>query len=113
MKKNYIFKLLFFVMLSVSLTTYAQSNDGVVKKNLIENIEGLNIFPNPVNNGKVYISTKNNLAKTIEIYDVLGKKIVSQILYGKELKISDLNPGVYILKIKEGKASATRKLVVR
>ncbi len=113
MKKNYIFKLLFTVMLSASLSSYAQSNDGLVKKDLTENIEGLNIFPNPVNNGKVYISTKNNLAKTIEIFDVLGKKIVSQILYGKELKINDLNPGVYILKIKEGKSSATRKLVVR
>jgi len=113
MKKNYIFKLLFFVMLFASLSTYAQSNEGLVKKDLTQNIEGLNIFPNPVNNGKVYISTKYNLAKTIEIYDVLGKKIISQILYGKELKINDLNPGVYILKIKEGKSSATRKLVVR
>ena len=113
MKKNYIFKLLFFVILFVSLSTYAQSNDRLTKKDLTENIEGLNIFPNPVNNGKVYINTKYNLTKTIEIYDVLGKKILSQILYGKELKISDLNPGVYILKIREGKFSATRKLVVR
>ncbi|MCK0107942.1 T9SS type A sorting domain-containing protein [Flavobacteriaceae bacterium S0825] len=113
MKKNYIFKLLFLMMLFASVFTYAQSNDDIAAKNTIENIEGLTIFPNPVNNGKVYISTKYNLAKNIEIFDVLGKKVVSQVLYGKELKIQDLNPGVYILKIKEGKLSATRKLVVR
>ena len=113
MKKNYIFKLLFFVMLFASITINAQSKDALVKKSPTENIESLSIFPNPVSNGKVFISTKLNLTKTIEIYDVLGKKIVSQTLYGKELKISDLNPGVYILKIKEGKFSATRKLVVR
>ena len=100
-------------MLFASVSTYAQSNDGIAIKNTAENIEGLTIFPNPVNNGKVYISTKYNLAKNIEIFDVLGKKVVSQVLYGKELKIQDLNPGVYILKIKEGKLSATRKLVVR
>lgn len=100
-------------MLFASVSAYAQSNDGITTKNTTENIEGLTIFPNPVNNGKVYISTKYNLAKNIEIFDVLGKKVVSQVLYGKELKIQDLNPGVYILKIKEGKLSATRKLVVR
>ncbi len=113
MKKNYIFKLLFLMMLFISVSSYAQSNDGVVVKNTTENIEGLTIFPNPVNNGKVYINTKYNLAKNIEIFDVLGKKVVSQVLYGKELKIQDLHPGVYILKIKEGTLSATRKLVVR
>lgn len=101
------------MMLFASMSSYAQSNDGIASKDSIENIEGLTIFPNPVNNGKVYISTKHNLAKNIEIFDVLGKKVISQVLYGKELKIQDLNPGVYILKIKEGKFSATRKLVVR
>lgn len=113
MKKNYFINLFLFVMLLVSVPSFAQSNEGLDPKNTTENIEGLTIFPNPVNNGKVYISTKHNLAKNIEIFDVLGKKIVSQVLYGKELKIQDLNPGVYILKIKEGKFSATRKLVVR
>lgn len=113
MKQNYIFKLLFFVMLFTSLANYAQSNEALAHNDLIENINGLSIFPNPVSNGKVFINTKFNLTKKIEIYDVLGKKIMSQTLYGKELNISDLNPGVYILKIKEGEFSATRKLVVR
>jgi len=113
MKKNYIFKLLFLMMLFVSVSSFAQSSDGITADKTIENIEGLSVFPNPVNNGKVYISTKHNLTKNIEIFDVLGKKVISQVLYGKELKIQDLNPGVYILKIKEGKLSATRKLVVR
>ncbi|VAV84706.1 hypothetical protein MNBD_BACTEROID02-1679 [hydrothermal vent metagenome] len=113
MKKNYIFKLLFIGILFVSLSTYAQSNNALAHNDQTENIENLNIFPNPVSNGKVFIYTKLNLTKRVEIYDVLGKKIFSQILYGKELKINDLNPGVYILKIKEGELSATRKLVVR
>lgn len=110
MKKNYIFKLFFVALLFITASASSQSNDGPPAK---DNIEGLTIFPNPVNNGKVYINTSQNLAKEIEIYDVLGKKVVSQVLYGKELKVQYLNPGVYILKIKEGKFSATRKLVVR
>ncbi len=78
-----------------------------------ESIEDLSIYPNPVSNGKIYISTKLNLSKEVEIFDVLGKKIYSTSMFGKELNISKLSPGIYILKIKENNISATRKLVVR
>jgi len=76
-------------------------------------IEGLYIYPNPVSNGRLYITTKNKLSKEIEIFDVLGKKIIATEIFDKSLDVSELSPGVYILKIKEGNASATRKLVIR
>ncbi|MGB8375419.1 MAG: T9SS type A sorting domain-containing protein, partial [Salegentibacter sp.] len=69
--------------------------------------------PNPVTGGKVYISTKKNLEKEIEIYNVLGKPVFKTRLRGRELDISSLTAGIYILKIKEGDEKATRKLVVR
>jgi len=34
-------------------------------------------------------------------------------LNSKELNISALSPGVYIIKIKEGESTATRKLIVK
>lgn len=113
MKKIYSIKLLFLMILFVSAYNYALSNNDISKKDGMDNIEGLTIFPNPVNNGKVYIHSKLNLNKDIEIYDVLGKKVMAQVLYNKELNIQNLKTGVYILKIKEGKMSVTRKLVVR
>ncbi len=76
-------------------------------------IEELSIYPNPATGEKVYISTKNNQTKKIEIFNVLGKPVLSTMLSGTELNISTLEPGIYILKIKEGKSSATRKLVIR
>lgn len=76
-------------------------------------IENLSVFPNPVENGSIYISTKNNLPMAIEIYDVLGKRIIVTTIKNKVLDISRLTPGIYILKIKEKEFSATRKLVVR
>jgi hypothetical protein len=33
-------------------------------------IEGLNLYPNPVSNGKVYVSTKNDSNKEIIIFDL-------------------------------------------
>lgn len=100
------------MMLFVSFSATAQSNDDLAKKKFIEKIDELRIFPNPVTEGKLFIRTKLNLTKRIEIYDILGKMIFTQTLYGNELNINDLNSGVYILKIKEGKFFVTRKLVV-
>lgn len=76
-------------------------------------IEGLNFYPNPVTNGKVYITTKFNEDKLITIFDVLGKRVLQTSLSSKELNVSSLTPGVYIIKIEEGDATATRKLIIR
>lgn len=76
-------------------------------------IEGLNFYPNPVTNGKVYITTKSNEDKLITIFDVLGKRVLQTSLSSKELNVSSLTPGVYIIKIEEGDATATRKLIIR
>lgn len=76
-------------------------------------IDGLSIYPNPVTGGKVYISTTKNQEKFIEIYNVLGKPVHKTRLRGREMDVSTLTPGIYILKIQEGKAKATRKLVVK
>ncbi|WP_339649280.1 T9SS type A sorting domain-containing protein [uncultured Salegentibacter sp.] len=43
----------------------------------------------------------------------MGKPVQRTKLRGKELDVSSLSAGIYILKIKEEEASATRKLVVR
>jgi hypothetical protein len=76
-------------------------------------IEGLNFYPNPVTNGKLYITSKSNDDKQIAIFDVLGKKVFQSQLTSKELNISSLSPGIYFIKIEEGDASTTRKLIVR
>jgi hypothetical protein len=75
-------------------------------------IDGLTVYPNPNNTGKLYITTSANDSKKVEIYDVLGKKVVDTTLFSKELNVSNLKQGVYILKIKEGEATATRKLII-
>ncbi len=75
-------------------------------------IEGLSFYPNPVSNGKIYITSKSATNKEITIFDVLGKKVLQTVLSAKELNIASLSPGVYIIKIKEHDATATRKLIV-
>ncbi len=108
-KLNYITFL--FLLLIVSS---AKAQDVKQQSKIQESsIEGLSLYPNPVTNGKVYIATKNDSEKEIQIFDVLGKKVFYTQLNSRELNISSLSPGVYIIKIREEESTATRKMIIR
>lgn len=110
MTKNYFYIALF--LLFYSATMIGQDNKPASK--VQENIEGLTFYPNPVSNGKIYITSKSTADKDVIIYDVLGKKVFQATLNNtKELNISSISPGVYIIKFREGEATATRKLIVK
>jgi len=111
MKKHYIYiTLLLFFLISLGAVAQETKTASAGGK---EPIEGLNIYPNPVSGGRIYITSKSGINKDIEIFDVLGKRILQATLSSKELNISELTPGVYIIKVKEGDATATRKLIVK
>jgi hypothetical protein len=112
MAKNYFYiTLLLVLFFSVSVSAQEAKQQSKLQETTV--IEGLNLYPNPVSNGKVYITSKNDLDKEIIIFDVLGKKALQTTISSKELNISNLAPGVYIIKINEGDATATRKLIVK
>lgn len=102
MAKNYFILSLLFCLFS--LAAFAQ--DGKQQGDL-------GFYPNPVDNGKIYINSKTNLDKEILIFDVLGKKVLQITISSRELSIASIPPGVYIIKITEGDITATRKLIVR
>lgn len=112
MKQLYFYPLMIIGLLLFANPASAQvSQPETVAKEVP--IEGLSIFPNPASGQKVYINTKAGKSKTVEIFNVLGNNVLSAQVTGNELNISNLEPGVYIMKIQEGKSTATRKLVVR
>ena len=113
MRKSYFLIVLFALIFAITQQGFSQANVNDVL--VAENIESLSVFPNPVNNGKQYINiiSKRNLTKKVEIFNVLGKRIFSTMLIGKELNISRLGTGVYVLKITEKDISETRKLVIK
>jgi fumarate reductase subunit C len=104
MAKNY-----FYIALLLGLFSFAaQAQEGKQTGS-----DALGFFPNPVSNGKIYITSKTSLDKNILIFDVLGKKVFEITISSKELNIASIPPGVYIIKITEGDTTATRKLIVR
>ena len=71
------------------------------------------VFPNPVTSGEFQINTTTNGSKSLEIYDLQGKEVYSKLVSADEIvKVSNLNPGIYILKVIEGNLTATQKLII-
>ena len=105
MTKKYFYLILFMFFSSLSLS--AQENKDTSTGNN-KSIEGLNIYPNPaISTNRIYITSKSIQSKKIEIYDVLGKKVLESTINGREFSVSNLTSGVYFIKIKEGEATAT------
>ena len=99
-----LYTLVFFLMVSISYGQITKANG---------DIDGLKLYPNPVTNSTVYITTTNNDVKRVLIFDVLGTKVFETKLIGKELNLSDLDAGVYVLRVHEKDKVATRKLIIK
>ncbi|MFK5879696.1 MAG: T9SS type A sorting domain-containing protein [Flavobacteriaceae bacterium] len=76
-------------------------------------IEGFAIYPNPVNSGEFSIRSMSNLDMSVQIYDMLGKQVYNrQVQTNERINVSNLNSGIYILKVEEEGKTATRKLII-
>lgn len=71
------------------------------------------IYPNPTNGGEITISSSKSEAISVIGYDILGKQVLSTTITNNTLDVSNLNTGIYILKITQNNAFATKKLVIK
>ncbi len=75
--------------------------------------ETFSVYPNPVTNGYVNISSTISGEKNISVFDVLGKQVINTTISSERLNVSELTTGVYIMKITQNGISSTKKLVIR
>lgn len=72
--------------------------------------EGIAVYPNPTN-GIVQIATKeNNTLSKVIVYNILGSKVTETT--NNIIDLSNLNSGVYLLKLVTSKGITTRKVVL-
>ena len=81
-------------------------------------INTIRVSPNPSNGDMTILNPRNIDLKTIEVYNVLGR-LIKQIPRVEKssrlnLNLTDLNSGIYILKLNSSLGSSkTQKLVIR
>lgn len=71
----------------------------------------VNVFPNPVNNVLNITSTLE--IETYAIYDILGNKIKADKFSTNRISFSDLNSGVYFIKLQTATGAITKKIIKR
>ena len=99
-----IYFVLFFFVTTLAFSQQAQGTG---------DIDGFKLYPNPTVNDKVFIETAIDAPKQIHVFDVLGTQVLQTTILGKELNLSNLDKGVYILRVIEKDKVATRKLVIK
>ena len=78
------------------------------------NVSKFSAYPNPVTNGKLYISSENAAEKQVAIYSILGQKVLeTKTTNNSEINVSKIAKGTYILKISEEGVSNTKKLIIQ
>ncbi len=74
--------------------------------------DNFSVYPNPTSTGFVNIATASNANVNVAVYDILGGKVISTTLKNDALNVSNLESGVYILKLSQNEATVTKKLVI-
>jgi hypothetical protein len=89
---------------------YSYSN---IESVFIGRDEGIKLFPNPTETGKLKISTGTNISTHIELSDALG-----QVIYDAEsteslieLDLESFGKGIYVISIRSGKNIITKKVI--
>lgn len=81
-----------------------------VKQNTIA---GLNMYPNPVSKGTLYITSNSSEVKSVVIFDLLGKEVLKTKTAANAVNVSSLKSGSYIVKITEEGKTDTKKLIIQ
>jgi len=108
----------------MTATTVAQSFDGTQHSSLLAMNEGgeplsnrtISLFPNPVKNAlSVDLGTTLDHPINVAVYDFIGQELTVMVVepFTRSIKIdtSELETGVYFIKIQNGSQELVRKFV--
>jgi PKD repeat protein len=92
------------------LTKKVSATTGI---NLLSNVNGVSVYPNP-NNGTFTVTNADNKAMKVEIFNVLGTKILSKssVEGTMLLNLEDHAKGIYLVKVTIDGVTTTTKITV-
>ncbi len=91
----------------------AQTFNETLSTNSMSINTDFSIYPNPSNVGYVNISSTESETIQANVYDILGKQVINAAIASGRLDVSTLGTGVYIVKLTQGTATTTKKLIVQ
>lgn len=91
----------------------AQTFGETLTSNIVFKNTGFKLYPNPAKSNFVNISSTGLGAIQANVFDILGKQVINATVANGRLDVSPLNTGVYIVKLTQGSASTTKKLIIQ
>ena len=95
-------------------TTFLQNVSLCTELNEVSQLSEIDLYPNPTNS-ELNIDFADLSKKTVEIWDLLGKKIYSTTISDNlnlNINVSSFNKGIYTVVIKGDNLMVTKKLIV-
>ena len=93
---------------------WGQALGGAATLGLVNNsISNLSIYPNPVTNGKLFITSSSNLEKEVVIFTTLGQQVLQDKTVSEAINVAALSQGTYFVRITEAGLTTTKKLIIK
>lgn len=114
MKKLYTLLFITFFITSLSFGQNKNNEESQTNSSVVKNeIEGFAMYPNPVNNGRLFITSPSRAEKHVQIFTLIGNKVYDNIVQSREvIEIPNLTKGFYMIRVEEEGKTATRKLII-
>ena len=48
-----------------------------------------------------------------QVFDLLGKEVINTVVNNERMDVSNLNTGVYVVKLTQNKNTTTKKLIIQ
>jgi hypothetical protein len=93
--------------------TIAQTFSETLSSNTVSTMANFRLYPNPAKSGFVNITSTGSETLQATVFDILGKQVINAAVSNERLDVSTLNTGVYIVKLTQGAATTTKKLIIQ
>lgn len=91
---------------------YTFTENCSLRTNNPEYMQGVKVYPNPASNIIYLDSPQSATAYSAQLYDVSGRMVREYVVITAGMDVSALAKGLYVLKISNGKATTSHKIIV-
>ncbi len=100
-----------FTLKKMNTTSNRSSREKEISENLEVNKEKLFLYPNPVKDLLYFKNSKEYT--TVSVYNLVGVKVLSEVIYKDNLDVTNLADGMYMLELKGQEKRIVKKIMVK
>ncbi len=93
-------------------TFWQLDKDNPTSINSVNSDRNLEFYPNPVKGGFINLVNCDNTLKGVEVFDVVGKKVIGTQTPSKRIDVTSLNSGIYVLKVTSNNLTQSSRFII-